>query len=70
MKIKHIQVLCFSPSPLEIPMTSLPSKEAVAEALKLQSSLQMFITTVFEPNACSYHVLLAQSALQQVCARD
>ena len=64
---QDVQVLEFSASVLAEPLTTLPSPEAEGKAMRLQTSIQLFVSTLFDATACDYHVLLAQSAIQQVC---
>ncbi|XP_022810522.1 pleckstrin homology domain-containing family H member 2-like isoform X3 [Stylophora pistillata] len=63
-EIWNSYVLTHSKDPIIEPLTTLPSKELGAEALKLFKSIHLFTTVQTQEAAIDYHVSLAQNALQ------
>ncbi|KAG8186143.1 hypothetical protein JTE90_022731 [Oedothorax gibbosus] len=61
---KH-PLLLYSKDSLTQPLTSLPSEQLQAEAIKLFKSIQLFISVPLEASGIDYHVALAQNALHQ-----
>lgn len=56
-------ILLFSRESLSTPLTSLPSSELQAEALKMFKSIQLFMSVPLDTSGIDYHVALAQNAL-------
>nr|XP_042909382.1 uncharacterized protein CG43867 [Parasteatoda tepidariorum] len=61
---KH-PLLLYSKESLTQPLTSLPSEQLQAEAVKLFKSIQLFISVPLDASGIDYHVALAQNALHQ-----
>ncbi|GFY52781.1 uncharacterized protein CG43867 [Trichonephila inaurata madagascariensis] len=61
---KH-PLLLYSKESLTTPLTSLPSEQLQAEAIKLFKSIQLFISVPLDASGIDYHVALAQNALHQ-----
>ncbi|OQR78798.1 hypothetical protein BIW11_00249 [Tropilaelaps mercedesae] len=55
-------ILLFSRESLSTPLTSLPSSELQAEALKMFKSIQLFMSVPLDTSGIDYHVALAQNA--------
>ncbi|XP_072392656.1 uncharacterized protein CG43867-like isoform X5 [Diabrotica undecimpunctata] len=51
--------------PSYFPLTSLPTENLQAEAIKLFKCLQLFMSAAVDQAGIDYHVVLAQNALQQ-----
>lgn len=56
-------ILLFSRESLSTPLTSLPSSELQAEALKMFKSIQLFMSVPLDTSGIDYHVALAQNSL-------
>lgn len=51
--------------PSYFPLTTLPTENLQAEAIKLFKCLQLFMSAAVDQAGIDYHVVLAQNALQQ-----
>lgn len=58
-------LLLYSKENITQALTTLPSEQLQAEAVKLFKSIQLFISVPLDTSGIDYHVALAQNALQQ-----
>ncbi|XP_066982425.1 uncharacterized protein CG43867 isoform X7 [Macrobrachium rosenbergii] len=58
-------LLLHSKDPITSPLTSLPSSQLQAEAIKLFKSCQLYTSVLMDSSGIDYHVVLCQNALQQ-----
>ncbi|KAK3853635.1 hypothetical protein Pcinc_039837 [Petrolisthes cinctipes] len=58
-------LLLHSKDPITSPLTSLPSSQLQAEAVKLFKACQLYTSVLMDSSGIDYHVVLCQNALQQ-----
>ncbi|KAG0727576.1 hypothetical protein GWK47_034334 [Chionoecetes opilio] len=58
-------LLLHSKDPITSPLTSLPSSQLQAEAIKLFKACQLYTSVLMDSSGIDYHVVLCQNALQQ-----
>ncbi|XP_076065828.1 uncharacterized protein CG43867 isoform X3 [Oratosquilla oratoria] len=58
-------LLLHTKEPITSPLTSLPSSQLQAEAIKLFKSCQLYASVLMDSSGIDYHVVLCQNALQQ-----
>ncbi|XP_069191623.1 uncharacterized protein CG43867 isoform X4 [Procambarus clarkii] len=58
-------LLLHSKDPISSPLTSLPSSQLQAEAIKLFKACQLYTSVLMDSSGIDYHVVLCQNALQQ-----